>query len=203
MSDTVIAALKLTKRLPAYDADLAGADAGALFLAENGLRMKLAIGDFDSVRKEDLERIRACADEMIVLNPIKDDSDSEAIITCLLERGYRRIILTGGTGGRIDHEYVNLKLTEKYPGTVYLEDEKNRIWTAAEGRHPIRKDHFAYISFFTSSEACISLEGFRYPLDRRVITADDLYTLSNEICGEEGVLHVHSGSVLVMQCRDS
>jgi len=203
LSDTVIAALKLTQHIPAYDADLAGADAGALFLARNGLRMKLAIGDFDSVRKEDLGLISAYADEMIVLNPVKDDSDSEAVISCLLDRGYRRIILTGGTGGRIDHEYVNLKLTGKYPGTVFLEDEKNRIWTAAEGSHPIRKGRFTYISFFTSSEACISLEGFRYPLDHRVITADDLYTLSNEITEGEGILHVHSGSVLVMQCRDS
>lgn len=202
MSDTVIAALKLAEALPAYDADLAGADAGALFLAKKKLRMKLAIGDFDSVCSEDLKQIREYADEMIILNPIKNDSDSEAVIACLLERGYRRIILTGGTGGRIDHEYVNLKLTERYPGIVYLEDEKNRIWTAAEGIHHIRKDHFSYISFFTASEACISLQNFYYPLEKRTITSDDLYTLSNEITGEEGILHVHSGSVIVMQCSD-
>ena len=36
-----------------------------------------------------------------------------------------------------------------------------------------------------------------------MIGPDDIYTLSNEIEGEEGILEVHEGLVLVMQCRDA
>ena len=44
--------------IPETDADLIGVDRGALILAEAGKRMKLALGDFDSVAEGDLDLIR-------------------------------------------------------------------------------------------------------------------------------------------------
>jgi thiamine pyrophosphokinase len=42
----------------------------------------------------------------------------------------------------------------------------------------------------------------KYPLRDRRITYRDLYTVSNEILSEEGILEVSSGSVLVIQSKD-
>lgn len=199
---TAVIALKLTDELPEIEADWIGADKGALVLARKNVRMKLAIGDFDSVEEEDIAVVREYADEVIRLNPIKDDSDSEAALNVAFERGYEQIWMTGALGGRFDHEYVNMKLALRYPGKVILFDGRNRIMALGEGVHEISKDDYAYISFFAQPEAEISLKGFFYPLDHRTITENDLYTLSNEITAEKGIVEIHRGTVLLVQCRD-
>ena len=199
-----IIALKLSEGLEeSYEGDLIGADAGAYVLAKEGRHMKLAIGDFDSLEtKEDLELIRQYADQVIALNPIKDDSDSEAAITEMMKRGYDKLILLGATGGRADHSLVNLRLAYKYPGKVILKDARNLIYACEKGTYTIEKKDYPYISFFTAEKAEITLEGMKYSLDHRSISLLDLYTLSNEITGTEGTLIVHEGKVLVIQCRD-
>ena len=197
-----VIALKLADYLPDIQADYIGADKGALYLAEKGIRMKLAIGDFDSVKEEDISMIRRYADELIRLNPVKDDSDSEAAILEALRRGYDEIWLAGATGGRMDHSFVNLRLALKYPGKVWLCDDQNLIYTLCAGRYVIPKKDYPYISFFTEEEAVITLEGFRYPLKDRTLTPKDLYTVSNEITDDTGIVSVEKGTVMVMQCRD-
>ena len=199
---TAAIALKLTDEIPEIEAEWIGADKGALVLAEKHIRMKLAIGDFDSVEEEDIALIQQYADEVIRLNPIKDDSDSEAAIHAALDKGYERILMFGALGGRIDHELVNIRLTARFPGKLYLYDQRNLIYSLNRGIHVIEKKDYAYISFFTQKEAVISLKGFAYNLDHRHITCDDLYTLSNEILEETGFLEIHEGSLIVMQCRD-
>lgn len=200
---TALIALKLAKSVPRVKADYIGADKGALVLATAGIRMKLAVGDFDSVQKEDLELIRSMSDETIILNPVKDDSDSESAIRHVKAMGYEHIILCGALGGRADHSIVNLRLVYENPGTVSLMDEQNLICAFGEGRHVIAKGGYRYISFFTLDEAAVSLEKMKYPLHERRITNRDLYTVSNEIPGEEGILTVHHGKVLVIQSNDS
>ena len=201
MRDTALIALKLTDYLPDTEGDYIGADKGALYLAKRKIRMVFAVGDFDSVTADEMILIRQYADEVIQLSPQKDDSDSESAVRHCLERGYKKIILCGCFGGRIDHTYVNLCLAEKYPGTVVLQDRRNKVVCCEEGSRIFGKD-YSYISFFARTEAVVSLRGMKYPLEERKITADDIYTLSNEIEGETGEIIVHSGKIIVMQCRD-
>ncbi len=188
--------------IPELDADYIGADRGAWILAEKGIRMKKAIGDFDSVSHEQMALIEQYSDTVIRLNPIKDDSDSEAALRDALEQGYEKIIMAGALGGRADHSLVNLRLVCRHPGRLVLADAQNLIYACAEGTHRIGRKDYAYISFFARDTAVITLQGMRYPLERQEIAYDDLYTLSNEILAEEGVLQVHSGTVLVIQSRD-
>lgn len=196
-------ALKLTEFIPDVEADFIGVDSGALILARKGIRMKLAIGDFDSVRRSDLDLIHQMSEEMIVLNPIKDDSDSESALHHVKEMGYEKIILLGALGGRVDHMLVNLRLAYADPHRVCIQDEQNFMEAYTEGRYVFKKEGYSYISFFTASEALITLESMKYPLHERRITSKDLYTVSNEIIGEEGILIVHKGTVLVIQSKDA
>lgn len=195
-------ALKLHDDFKSLDGDFIGADKGALELAELGIHMKLAIGDFDSIEKTDLNKIRAYADEVVELNPIKDDTDSEAAIHAAMDRGYDEVWLCGATGARMDHSLINLRIAMKYPGIVWLHDEHNLIHAVKEGDYTIHKEDYSYISFFTDTKAMITLDGFAYPLDHRKLTPQDLYTVSNEIKGDTGILHVHEGKVLIMQTKD-
>lgn len=199
---TAVIALKLTKSVPRIHADYIGADKGALMLASKGIRMKLAVGDFDSVKPEDLDLIQRMSEKTVILNPVKDDSDSESAIHHVKALGYDHIILCGALGGRADHTLVNLRLVYENPQSVSINDEQNFISSYGAGRYEIEKGEYRYISFFTFGEAVISLENMKYPLSERKITSRDLYTLSNEIVSEKGVLTVHSGKVLVIQSND-
>lgn len=195
-------ALKLHDDFKSLKGDFIGADKGALELADLGIHMKLAIGDFDSIEKADLNKIRSYADEVVELNPIKDDTDSEAAIHAAMDRGYDEVWLCGATGARMDHSLINLRIAMKYPGIVWLHDEHNLIHAVKEGDYTIHKEDYPYISFFTDTKAVITLDGFAYPLDHRMLTPQDLYTVSNEIKGDTGILHVHEGEVLIMQTKD-
>ena len=196
------ALLTLAHGIPDTEFDLIGVDRGALTAAEAGRRMKLAIGDFDSVEASGAELIREMSDEVISLNRIKDDSDSEAAVRELIRRGYEKIILTGGTGGRLDHEIVNLRLVSLFPGIVMLEDPQNLVQAFGEGIHRIPAAGKKYISFFAAEPSVISLSGMKYTLSRRTFMPRDLYGLSNEVTGDEGVLTVHSGIILCVQSED-
>jgi thiamine pyrophosphokinase len=187
---------------PIREADYIGADRGALFLFEQGIHMTAAIGDFDSVTEAQRQMIAGDCDEMIVLRKDKDNSDSEAAVDEAVRRGYQTIFLIGALGGRLDHAYVNLCLTMKYPGRVILIDDQNRCQCLKEGVYPIRREGYRYVSLFAQSECEISLKGFLYPLDHRLLAKTDLYGLSNELTEEAGEITVHRGTVLVIQAKD-
>lgn len=202
METSVAIILKRCDSIPTAE-NYIGVDKGALTLARNGKRMLLAIGDFDSVEESDLAYIKEYSDTLIQLNPIKDDTDSEAAVMYAIENGYQKIHLYGGLGGRLDHAMINLRLVSRFPETVYLYDQNNLIYSLAEGVHSIDKHDYTYISFFTEDEATISLEGFKYPLDKQQLTNKDTYTTSNEIIEDKGIITVHVGKVTVIQSKDA
>jgi thiamine diphosphokinase len=202
METSVAIILKRCDSIPTAE-NYIGVDKGALTLARNGKRMLLAIGDFDSVEESDLAYIKEYSDTLLQLNPIKDDTDSEAAVMYAIEKGYQKIHLYGGLGGRLDHAMINLRLVSRFPETVYLHDQNNFIYSLAEGVHSIDKRDYTYISFFTEDKATISLEGFKYPLDKQQLTNKDTYTTSNEILEDRGIVTVHAGKVTVIQSKDA
>lgn len=179
--------------------DLIGVDHGAKLLAQQGIQMRLSIGDFDSVDKEDLEVIKKHSNEMIVLQKEKDESDFEAALN--RTHGYDKVFVYGGLGGRFDHQYVNIQLLKNDNRLVFL-DEQNQIEVKREGTYPIIRNKFQYVSFFSLNEAVISLIGFKYALDQYPLKHDDLFALSNELLYEKAKLIVHSGKVLMIQSKD-
>ncbi len=202
MRDCVVV-LKLADHLPEFnDVDYIGADKGALFLARKKIRMAFAIGDFDSVSDNERGWIELFSDEVIALNTVKNNSDSEAAVDEAIRRGYRMIYIVGATGGRLDHEIVNIRLCWKYPDRVVLFDDRNFTRALGEGAHRINKNGYRYLSIFAENECELSVNGFKYELDHRIITEKDLYGLSNEIIGETGEIYVHRGSVLTVQTND-
>ena len=194
---------KLADQIPDIpDTDYIGVDKGALFLARKKARMSFSIGDFDSVSANERGRIDLYSDEVIALNPVKKNSDSEAAVDEAIRRGYRMIYIVGAMGGRIDHEIVNIRLCWKYPDRVVLLNDLNRVVALGEGPHRVSKQGYQYISLFAERECEVSLNGFRYELDHRILRETDLYGLSNELLGERGEIYVHRGDVLVVQTND-
>lgn len=200
MSKAVLVAGR-AHRIPFIEnADYYGIDRGAVCCLRQKIKMKKAIGDFDSVTAEELKELKQNT-QVIKLPAHKNETDSEAAILMAMEDGYEEIILFGGLGGRIDHELVNfyLMLYRGYPLT--LMDENNVIKVLSSGTYEIEKTH-TYLSFLPLENSCITEEGVAYPLKQRTLTLQDIYTTSNEIIHDKASVTIHYGRVLMMQCND-
>lgn len=187
--------------LPNLEGDYIGVDQGAFLLAKHQKEMVLAIGDFDSTSQKEREELEPSAKKIITLNPIKDDSDSEAALMEALKSSYDEIILWTPFGGRFDHSYVNYQLLLQHDKQVKLMDEYNLVSILKEGTYLIPRNDYPFISFFALEESELSLNNTKYPLDHRKMNPNDLYGLSNEIDCEAEVV-IHQGKFLVVQSSD-
>src|SRR5699024_9446905 len=79
-----------------------GADRGALQIINNQLPLGLALGDFDSVTSDELDRIKTSAEQFEQYSKEKDETDMEIAVDKACKMGPQVILLFGVTGARID-----------------------------------------------------------------------------------------------------
>lgn len=201
MRKIVLLAAGMTSVVPdMMDVDYIGVDHGAVCIMKQGLPMCAAIGDFDSVSKEEYEAL--CAYTKVEKLPThKNETDSEVAINYALQQGYEQIILYGGLGGRIDHEMANIHLMIQRDLPLKLMDETNEIQVLKPGTYEIEKHH-KYLSFLPLEDTCISESGVAYPLDHCPLKKEDIFPMSNEILNTKAQITIHSGKVLMMQSDD-
>lgn len=182
--------------------DVLGVDRGALYCAQNNIKMIAAMGDFDSVTSEEKELIENNCSNIIKFNPIKDDTDSEAAIHFAENNGYENALMYGALGGRQDHNFLNIKLLSLSKIPLTLIDDKHKMYVLKEGEHLINKDNYKYISLFPYVDTALTLVGCFYPLTNTTVKTTDLYTISNEILEDSCKLIIHNGELLIIQCND-
>ena len=134
--------------------DYIGVDAGALKIIDQGLPIKMAVGDFDSLNEEDLKRITCPIERHPIM---KDETDSELAIR--LCKDYDTIYLYGGIQGRIDHTIANIRLAMYRFNNLVLIDEHQKISVMNVGEYEIDnigifhsiqflKVYFLYLDFY-------------------------------------------------------
>lgn len=186
---------------------LIGADKGALFLVEQGLQPHTAIGDFDSVTLEQLERIKQHSLNTITCDPIdKDYTDTEMAFRHALDLEPSEIVLLGALGSRFDHSLANVHLLalaqdRQIPAAII--DEHNRISLAASTTQ-LAKGAFSHVSLLPLTEKVtgVTLQGFQYPLYEATLTIGQSLGISNALIDEVGTLFLKQGTLLVIQSRD-
>lgn len=188
------------KTLPEFDGDVIGVDKGAWICFKKGIEMKAALGDFDSISESEKELLKDSCQNMTILNPRKDVSDSEAAVQWAKSQGYKDIILVTSMSGRFDHSYVNFQLVRNYD--CVLMDACNKIFLIHEGSCEIEKQDYQYISFFACDHANVTLSGFSYPLTDYEMDAKDVLGLSNEILNKKGQVTT-TGKLWCIQSNDS
>ena len=164
--------------------DYIGVDAGALKIIDQGFPIKMAVGDFDSLSEEDFKRITCPIERHPIM---KDETDSELAIR--LCKDYDTIYLYGAMQGRIDHTIANIRLAMYRFQNVVLIDEHQKISVMNVGIHEI-DDSYHHISFYPIQEGVLSLSGFLYPLDKRRIHIEEIYTTSNSLTEKKGIVRV-------------
>ncbi|MHB8073877.1 thiamine diphosphokinase [Desulfosporosinus fructosivorans] len=181
------------------------ADGGANHAALSGRIPNLLIGDLDSIKPEVLTQ---CENAECVIERFpceKDETDLELALINAEEQARlvseRDIWLYGATGGRIDHLMGNMALLLAYARRgyrIHLVDPEHEIWILL-GRECIQRLPGQVLSLISLSEkAVVTTEGLYYPLTQGVLLQDSPCGISNVFLGEEVVVEVHSGWVLVV-----
>ncbi|MFJ5769931.1 thiamine diphosphokinase [Psychrobacillus sp. NPDC093180] len=187
-----------------------GADRGALHLLERGITPTEIIGDFDSLTEEELKFVKQQISEVTVLQVEKDETDTHLAIQKALTYEPDEIILTGVTGGRLDHYEASLHDICRFQidhSNIHfsIQNNQNIIRFLLPGSHAIEQDdHYKYISFFSFGEKVekISLNGFLYNVTDENITAGTAKFTSNELKGRTSTISFIAGICLMIRSSD-
>lgn len=188
---------------------LIAADSGMDFLHRNSIVPDIIAGDFDSVSTDSLDAFAQMADvEMLRLNPIKDDTDTEFVIREAIRRGATEITILGATGTRLDHVLGNMHLLGiglQENVQIQLVDAHNRIRMVSGEIELKKEEQFGeFVSFLPidGTVTGVTLEGFKYPLEDAVISSFSSLGISNEIVEKVAKVKVKEGVLLMMESRD-
>ncbi len=208
---------------------LIAADRGLEFFLDYLILPDVVIGDFDSLseggknflemQSEDipyggmlewkLQKGEGKVVEVVRLRPEKDDSDTQSAMNYAIQNGAKEIVILGVTGNRVDHLMANfglLILAQKQDTEVALADRYNYMKLIPSGTILKKTEQFGkYVSFFPlgGDVTGLTLEGFKYPLDKyHLTTADSGLTVSNEISEEYAKVTYESGTLLMIMSRD-
>lgn len=176
---------------------LIGLDEGALKIIEKGYKLNEVWGDFDN--KEKLQKISKYCSNIHLYPTKKNQTDLELVLMNIKTND--EIVIYDVTGGRLDHEIINLLLLRKYHNLkLKIRDNYNEIiYLSTKGNYTFSKDEFNYISIITLDQATISIIKGEYLLDKTTITKNDTYTTSNTFVDEEFSIELFSGEIFIIK----
>ena len=151
------------------DATIIAVDGGGTFLLNIGVMPDYAMGDFDTISKEDLQKFEDAGVPLLRHNPKKNETDTELAVAWCIEHQALEVTLLGALGSRFDHSFGNIHLLNVLMKSgIYGEilDPENRIFLVEESyglnlEAGITMSSMAY----TDVAEGIVLEGFEYPVD--------------------------------------
>lgn len=175
-----------------------------IFCADGGLKYALEIGavpleiwgDLDSVDKSLVEKAEKMGSRVIEFDSRKDFTDGELILSEMEKRGFEKIVVLGGLGGRTDHLLTNLNLLFKFKNVVFL-SEKEKIFRV-ENKMTIENEEGKTISFIPMSDTVeeITLTGFEYPLNKYTVKRGESICTSNIVRENGAVIEFKEGKLL-------
>ena len=197
----IVGAMSLTPDLRPYPLSgdyVIAADLGFDSLMAYGVVPDLAVGDFDSLGH------RPDHPNVIQLPAEKDDTDMVYALRKGLELGYRRFVMLGGVGGRLEHTLGNLQLLDwlaLHGAQGFLAGEKTVATCIRDGRTiTFPPSMSGYLSVLCNSGRAegVDLKGLKYPLERYVLTGDFPLGVSNQFLGVPATVSVERGSLLLL-----
>lgn len=191
-----------------YDFMIA-ADSGMNFLHRNAIVPDIIAGDFDSAKEESVAYFQGLNNVQVMkLNPIKDDTDTEFVIREAIRRGATEITLLGATGTRLDHVLANVNLLGiglEEGVSIRLVDKYNHIRMTDSYVELKKSEQFGdYVSVLPvkGDAKGVTLEGMKYSLQDADIACFSSLGVSNEIVEDMAKISVKQGTVLVIESRD-
>jgi thiamine pyrophosphokinase len=174
---------------------ICAADSGLDVLISWGMEPDLVVGDMDSISDPAiLDRypgtIRHPAD--------KDDTDTEIGLHELRARGYQRILLIGGGGGRLDHLLAIRALFDKPWGQDEWLTHRERVVRIVEPTSfAVPKGSTVSVFPLASGAARMASRGLKWPLEGLCWGPGD-FGVSNQAIASEVMISPGANPVLVV-----
>ncbi|SHJ40462.1 thiamine diphosphokinase [Parasporobacterium paucivorans] len=173
------------------------ADGGFAYLQDLGVKADIVLGDFDSI--EEIPQ----HPNLVVHPKEKDDTDMMLAVQEGLDRGYRRFIILGGMGGRLDHTYANIQVLAFIAGQGgrgFLYGEDMAVTVVENGEMHFGHEKEGIISVFAACDTAkgVTLTGLKYELSDARLTRSRPLGISNEFIGMESDVSVAEGSIVIM-----
>ncbi len=188
-----------------------GVDRGVLTCDAANVNIDYYIGDFDSVEEADkLKIIKRAADNGTVLNPVKDDTDTEHAVRYAVSLKPDHVVILGATGSRMDHTFTSIRLLKVFEDNgidAVILDEHNRIRVMDGRRGRItfdKKNQYGYyvsVLPFAEDLKHVNISGFKYDLKDWHIDMLAGLGVSNEIVSEEAYIEFE-GCGIIMETKD-
>ncbi len=183
------------------NAYIIAADGGNERLGKLGICPDLIIGDFDSSSSV------PSFDNVIKFPKEKDDTDTMLAIKKALSLGFKKIYISGGLGGRLDHTLANIQslcYALDNGALAFLCGENETVFVLSNGKTGFSCRCKGHISLFAISDrVCdVNISGLKYSLSHGELTNAFPLGVSNEFtghhseisCGEGKLLIIYSGS---------
>ena len=186
-----------TVYIPSIDPDdyVIAVDAGYSRL--NGVKPDLVVGDFDSLGF-------VPEGETVVRLPVhKDDTDTLFAVKLALEKGYKKFVILGGVGERLDHTLANIQalmyLTDRgAKGCLLGDDESMTMLKNGSLSFSGVPEGIVSVFAYGGTASGVTLAGLEYPLDRATLTTDYPLGVSNAFTGKPACVTVENGCLLVV-----
>ncbi len=167
-----------------------------------GITPDVVIGDFDS---SDIKLSKNT--KQIIYPPEKDHTDTNIAIDYAIEQGCNEILIYGGFGKRLDHEFshFSLLLYGLNKGIkIKLINQHNEIFM--ENRSfSLKRNNKKYVSFFPFGGDVMnfSVSGLKYEAKDITLDCGLVQATSNEFTDcDIATVSFSSGNVLVILCND-
>lgn len=190
---------------------LVGVDRGSILLQELGFIPDLAIGDFDSLKTQELAKVEHLVKDVRYSNPIKDYTDSEQMLEVVFdEYQVSSLVIVGATGGRMDHLLLNLMMLlnpkfKPYAERVEFLDKQNLIKYYASGKHFIPYQPYKYfgLGWFPEIKE-LTIRGARYDIANYNCDYPKVFSSNEFLPRSEGfeLSFSSSGLVCLILARD-
>ncbi len=196
----IAGALSLTPSLcphPMAGDYVIAADRGYDSLMAYGVTPDLVVGDFDSLGRTPVHP------NVIQLPCAKDDTDMVFALRRGLDLGYRRFVLLGGVGGRLEHTLGNLQILDwltTQGAQGFLAGEKTVATALRDGSLTFPPSMSGYLSVFCNSGTAqgVTLTGLKFLLENAVLTSSFPVGVSNEFLGQPAQVSVREGCLLLV-----
>lgn len=209
--------------LPDHSAARALIEPGdALLAADGGLRHALAlglvpgavVGDLDSLSPADQAQIESRGAILLAFPRDKDQTDLELALRHAVERGFRKVLVVGALGGRLDQTLANLALLTA-PALAGLDVSLDdgieaarflRAGSAAPARAASRRirgqaGDLVSLLPWSAEVTGVTTSGLRWGLSDEILHAHEARGVSNEMSCASASVRIRSGLLLVVHRR--
>lgn len=175
-------------------------DGGTRHAWEIDVDPQLVVGDLDSLRPEEQERLRSSGTEVSRFPSAKDQTDLELALLRAVSEGAEEIVILAALGARLDQTVANLLLLT----LPELSQRAVRVVHGAQVAFLVRDATYVEgepgdtVSLIPlgGDAVGVTAEGLAWPLDDEVLRFGPARGVSNVLSGERAYVRVREGLLL-------